>query len=758
MPEASESSQVEDTPTLPSFEEMPLSDDVKQALADMGYIHPAAVQHAVYDPAIRGIDLVVQARTGTGKTAAFGIPLVDQMIKRSLRAPQALILTPTRELALQVARELERIGAKRGIKPACVYGGAPMQRQIDAIREGAQIIAGTPGRVLDHLRRGTLSAKDIRILILDESDEMLSMGFERELHAIVDFLPNERQTLLFSATLPPEIVRMASNRLRDPEFIYLSGDNVGALEIDHFVYMVTGEKHDNFVRIIEVEDPESALIFCNTRDETELVAGALARAGYDADWLNGDLPQSEREKVMGRSKEGKLRFLVATDVAARGIDISHLTHVINFDFPESSEVYVHRTGRTGRMGRTGTAISLITPQDIGALYYLRLTYKIRPFEKQIPSEGEMKTRAQADIVGMLAEAFASKPAHPEDLELARRLITHDRGEHILAGLLRNHLGDRMKAQDAAGEARRARLPHPAPKAADLDGSDAESSPRAPRPPRGRTRATARRGERPDAGPPPEQERGPRKRRSVESPAERYVRPNEEPTAEPAPAVAAQPAPSSTETLAVSEAVVESPVVPPNDERDTEPPPPPNPRKGATESKASGGRRTRERRERTEFDLDLPRYEVSSMTDDEPQQPAPEPEPAPAQPVGHASLADWTPPPEEGDDQPILGDEESERPPPRRDFDAVGEDEIEIFVNVGRKDGVRPGDFARALGEAPGVDRDDVGRIRIRDRHTFVAVRSDVFEAAIAALHGRSFGGRIASAEQARPRDPVPSED
>ena len=361
MTEASEqNTQTEETPQLPSFDEMPLSDEVKQALADMGYTQPAPVQHAVYEPAARGLDLVVQARTGTGKTAAFGIPLVDQMIKRNQRVPQALVLTPTRELALQVARELEKIGAKRDVHLVSVYGGAPIQRQVDALRAGAQIIVGTPGRVLDHMRRGTLDPKELRILVLDESDEMLSMGFERELHAIVDFMPEKKQTLLFSATLPPEIVRMASTRLHEPQFIYLSGDHVGALEILHFVYFVMQDKADALVRMLEVEDPESALIFCNTRDETERVAGMLQRQGYDADWLNGDLPQSEREKVMTRSKEGNLRFLVATDVAARGIDISHLTHVINYDFPESTEVYVHRTGRTGRMGRTGTAISLIT--------------------------------------------------------------------------------------------------------------------------------------------------------------------------------------------------------------------------------------------------------------------------------------------------------------------------------------------------------------------------------------------------------------
>ncbi|MCL2825585.1 MAG: DEAD/DEAH box helicase, partial [Polyangiaceae bacterium] len=443
------------------FAEMPLSNDVKQALAEMGYTHPAPVQRAVYDPASRGIDIVVQARTGTGKTAAFGIPLADQLIKRSVRAPQSLILTPTRELALQVTKELARIASKRGIRIVTVYGGAPMQKQIDALRDGAQVIVGTPGRVLDHLRRGTLIPNQLRVLILDEADEMLSMGFERDLHAIVDYLPPERQTMLFSATLPPEIVRMASTRLRNPQFIYLSGDHIGALEILHFVYLVRTDKSDALMRMLEVENPESALVFCNTKDDTERVATMLRRAGYEADWLNGDLPQSDREKVMAKCRLGKLRFLVATDVAARGIDISNLTHVINYDFPDSSESYVHRTGRTGRMGRTGTAISLVTPHDIGSLYYLRLTYKIRPFEKQLPTDSELKTRAHADVISMLATAFPAEP-DTDDIALAQRLLTHDRCEHIIASLLRCHLGDKEKSQDRATEARRARCPQPSP--------------------------------------------------------------------------------------------------------------------------------------------------------------------------------------------------------------------------------------------------------------------------------------------------------
>jgi ATP-dependent RNA helicase DeaD len=451
-------------PPEPSFDVLALSADVRKAIDAMGYLHPTPVQTAVFEPAVAGKSLVVQARTGTGKTTAFGLPIVDRIIRVSAKVVQALVLCPTRELALQVARELEQLGKFRQIRVAAVYGGASMSKQIDELAAGAQIVVGTPGRVLDHMRQGTLNPSEIRVLVLDEADEMLSMGFAKELNAILDVLPKTRQGLFFSATLPADMQRLAQTQLRDPELITLSSDHVGALEIDHYVYPLReGDKLQHLVRILEVEDPESAIVFCNTREETLRVAEELKARGFDANWLNGDLPQVDRERVMSATREGRLRFLVATDVAARGIDISHLTHVINYDFPETAEQYVHRTGRTGRAGRTGTAIALVGPKDIGNLYILRLTYKIRPIEKQLPTPGELKTRAELDIVQLFADAFATRDVHPEDLSLARRLFTYPDAERIVAGLLRDHLGARGgDASAEASEARRARNPPPAP--------------------------------------------------------------------------------------------------------------------------------------------------------------------------------------------------------------------------------------------------------------------------------------------------------
>ncbi|MDH5672448.1 MAG: DEAD/DEAH box helicase [Myxococcales bacterium] len=450
-----ESTEGEQSPT---FDALDLSDEVREALDEIGYVTPTPVQLATYGPAVDGQDIIVQARTGTGKTAAFTIPLVDRIVQ-SDGGVQALVLAPTRELALQSSRELARIGKHRGIRSVAVYGGAPMGRQIEELESGAQIVSGTPGRVLDHLERGTLDASSLKALVLDEMDEMLSMGFARELNAILERLPppDRRQTMCFSATVDDDVRDHAERHMRDPQMVSLSSDAVGAEEVSHYVYMVSGsDRVGDLVRVLEVEDPESAIIFCNLRSETERVAYALQRAGFDADWLNGDLPQSEREKVMSRTRAGKLRYLVATDVAARGIDVSHLTHVINYSFPEATAIYVHRTGRTGRAGRTGCAISLVSPPELGRLYYLRLQYKIFPVERSLPTEGELQTRAEADRIALLSAAFTGAQS-PDSLALAQRLLTHPEAERIVGGLVAAFFGaSTQEGEDADEQAAAAR--------------------------------------------------------------------------------------------------------------------------------------------------------------------------------------------------------------------------------------------------------------------------------------------------------------
>ncbi|RYZ02490.1 MAG: DEAD/DEAH box helicase [Myxococcales bacterium] len=730
----------EETPPV-TFDAMPLTSDVRKAIDDLGYTHPTPVQRAVFEVAARGRDLVVQARTGTGKTAAFGLPLVDSLVKVQKPVLQAMVLCPTRELALQITRELTAIAKHRGTKVVAVYGGAPMGKQIEQLKDGAQILVGTPGRVLDHLRRGTLDTSACKTFVLDESDEMLSMGFLPQISEIWSYLPEQRQVLLFSATLPPDVKRVAETRLKNPEYITLSGDNIGALSIQHFVYMTMTDKLAELIAIIETENPESAIIFSNTRDDTKRVAAGLQAQGYQADWLNADLAQNERESVMAATRKGELRFLVCTDVAARGIDISHLTHVINFDFPESAESYVHRTGRTGRAGRTGTAISLIAPSNIGALYLLRLTYKIRPIERHLPSARERKTRAEADLVQVFVEAAAARPIHSEDLALARRMMTHDTGERVLAMLLRDHLGARPDALDEATAARRAKSPTPAaaPVAPAPEAPPArierprEDRPREDKPPEDRPRLDRPREDRPRIDRPredrPRIDRPRDDRPRVDRPREdrpredrpREDRPREDRPREDRPRIDRPREDRPREDRPREDQPRED--RPREDQPRDERPRDDRPRERERRPQRLREERPSERRIDEHRTLESARLDLPAAVRKEPPPPeVVEPSsgsPNPATTTGVAAEAEAS--------DPIQ----------------------EIFVNVGRRDGAKPSDFQSLLAQHGITGEPDY--IRVRHSHAFVGVRGDMIERAVAALNGAVIAGQTASAELARRR-------
>jgi ATP-dependent RNA helicase DeaD len=696
----------EDTTPLVTFDALPLTSDVRKAIDDLGYTHPTPVQRAVFEFAAKGRDMVVQARTGTGKTAAFGLPLIDSVVKVNRPAVQAMILCPTRELALQITRELTAIAKHRGTKVVAVYGGAPMGKQIEQLKDGAQILVGTPGRVLDHLRRGTLDTAACRAFVLDESDEMLSMGFLPQISEIWGYLPEQRQVLLFSATLPPDVKRVAETRLKNPEYVTLSGDNVGALSIQHFVYMTMTDKLAELIAIIETENPESAIIFSNTRDDTKRVAAGLQAQGYSADWLNADLSQNEREAVMAATRKGELRFLVCTDVAARGIDISHLTHVINFDFPESAESYVHRTGRTGRAGRTGTAISLIAPNNIGGLYLLRLTYKIKPIERHLPSARERKTRAEADLVTMFVESAASRTIHAEDLALARRLLTHETADRVIATLLRDHLGARPDAVEDATAARRAKAPTPQPepqperpKAAAAVAAPAPApAPRLERPREERPRDDRPRDDRPrDDRPRDDRPRDDRPRDD---------RPRDERPREDRPREVRAERPREDR---------------PRDDRPRDDRPRDDrPRDDRPREDRPRERRPQRLREESPSERRDEHRTLESARIEMP--PAARKEPPPPQIV-----------------EPVSEPAEAE--------DAEGI--REIFVNVGRRDGAKPSDFQSLLEKSGITGEPDY--IRVRHSHAFVGVRGELIERAVAALNGAQIAGQTASAELARRR-------
>jgi ATP-dependent RNA helicase DeaD len=424
-----------------SFSSLALSPETLRSLEAKGYVAPTPVQQETIPLALAGKDLVVQSRTGTGKTAAFGIPIVEKAIPGDARV-QAVVLAPTRELALQVAQEISELGRGRGIKVVSIYGGDSMERQIEGIRAGAHVVAGTPGRVLDHLRRRTLDFGAVRTLVLDEADRMLDMGFAVEMGQIMEFVPAARQTLLFSATIPLGIRGLIYHYMDEPEWVLLSEDQIYVKEVEH-LYCLTPRLHkeSTLYRLIEYENPPSSMIFCNTREETRTVATALRNKGLAVAMLSSDLPQKKRETVMGRFRSGELHHLVTTDVASRGIDIEDLSHVFIFSTPDSPEQYIHRAGRTGRVGKSGRAISLISAMDLVAFNRLVKRYHVEVRELSVPSDEEVQERKAQRIVEDLAEK-----GRAFDLEdfldlgpVARRIAGHELRDRMVAVLLKEHL-------------------------------------------------------------------------------------------------------------------------------------------------------------------------------------------------------------------------------------------------------------------------------------------------------------------------------
>jgi ATP-dependent RNA helicase DeaD len=346
-----------------SFADYQVSDEIKRALDVLKYKSPTEVQSKVIPAAMENKDLVVKAQTGSGKTASFGIP-VAEMIEWEEKKPQALILTPTRELAVQVREDITNIGRFKRIKAAAVYGKEPFAKQKDELKQKTHIVVGTPGRVMDHIQRETLDLDQIKYLIIDEADEMLNRGFIDEVEAIINELPSDRVTMVFSATLPKDVENLCHKYMKDPLQIVIESTGITAETIEHSLIEVREEEKMPLLKDITViENPDSCLIFCRTKEHVDTVYSELDKAGYPCERLHGGLEQEDRFSVMEGFKLGNFRYLVATDVAARGIDIDNVTLVINYDVPMEKESYVHRTGRTGRAGNKGKAITFSTPYE-----------------------------------------------------------------------------------------------------------------------------------------------------------------------------------------------------------------------------------------------------------------------------------------------------------------------------------------------------------------------------------------------------------
>ena len=392
---------VEPRNALPQVSFEGLQPSVREAASRVGWSSLMPVQAKTIPYLLAGRDLMVQSRTGSGKTGAFVLPLFEMLDSR-VPVCQSLVLVPTRELARQVAQAAEELFQGTPFRVAAVYGGVGYGAQREALRKGAHLVVGTPGRILDHLVQRTMNLDRLRFLVFDEADRMLSVGFYPDMRALKTYLPEERQGAMFSATYPVTVRSLAKEFLREPEMLSLSHGHEHVAETEHIAYEVPAmEKDRSLVRIIELEMPESAIIFCNTRANANFVAVVLQRFGYDADQLSSDLAQQAREKVLGRLYEHKLRFLVATDVAARGIDIANLSHVFLYDFPEDPESYIHRTGRTGRAGASGEAISLVDPLESLKLKAVARKYSIPIEFRPLPGDKDVESIVSQRVTALL---------------------------------------------------------------------------------------------------------------------------------------------------------------------------------------------------------------------------------------------------------------------------------------------------------------------------------------------------------------------
>ena len=379
-----------------NFGGLSISRKIAQALTEMGFEEPTPIQFSAIPLLNEGKDVIGQAQTGTGKTAAFGIPIVEKINLKG--GVQALVVTPTRELAIQVAEEISRIGRHRRVKILPIYGGESIDRQIRVLRGGVQVVIGTPGRLLDHLRRGTLRLDGLEILVLDEADEMLDMGFIDDVELILQATPENRQTLLFSATMQGEVMDLARRYLKDPEFVTVSKGNITVPQIDQVYYETRDRtKVETLIRLMDTQSVFKGIVFCRTKKGVdELVARMEARA-YPVAGLHGDMSQQQRNQVIRKFKNNQIEVLVATDVAARGLDIENISHVINYDLPQDVEFYVHRIGRTGRAGKAGTAVTLVTPKDYLQLRLIERLTKTRIRREHLPGPADVAERQKEGI-------------------------------------------------------------------------------------------------------------------------------------------------------------------------------------------------------------------------------------------------------------------------------------------------------------------------------------------------------------------------
>ncbi len=420
---------------MKNFNELGLSQYITRAISEMGFEETTPIQEITIPVALDGKDLIGQAQTGTGKTAAYGIPMIEK-ISLDVDFIQAAVLTPTRELAMQVAEELNRIGQFKKVYALPIYGGQDINRQIKALKNRPQIIVGTPGRLMDHMRRRTIRLNRIQILVLDEADEMLNMGFIEDIETILAEVPAERQTLLFSATMPKSIQDLAERFMDHPQLMHTQAKEI-TVPLTEQIYLELHEsdKLDVLSRLLDIYSPELAIVFARTKRRVDELGEALAKRGYSAESIHGDLTQARRDAVMRKFKEGTIEVLVATDVAARGLDISGVSHVFNFDIPQDPESYVHRIGRTGRAGKTGLAVTFVTPREFHQLRLIENIIKRKIKRVPVPTLLDAFRGQQQLTVEKLLQVVAEDD-YAQYRATAKELLEQTDSETLLAAALK----------------------------------------------------------------------------------------------------------------------------------------------------------------------------------------------------------------------------------------------------------------------------------------------------------------------------------
>ena len=439
------------------FSDLGLKDEIQKAIQDLGFTEPTPIQQETIPYLINeDKDLIALAQTGTGKTAAFGLPVIEK-IENDRKIPQAIILCPTRELCLQITKDMNSFAKyMKGVRITAVYGGANIQTQIKAISAGSQIIVGTPGRVIDLIKRKKLRLSDIDIVVLDEADEMLNMGFKEDLDIILAETPEEKQTLLFSATMPKEVMRITKNYMFSPKTIEVASRNEGAKNVEHHYYMVNAkDRYKALRRICDINTNIYGIVFCRTRRETQAIANKFMNDGYNADAIHGELSQSQRDEVMSRFRDKSLQILIATDVAARGLDVDSLTHIINYSLPDDPEVYTHRSGRTGRAGKYGISIAISNSREGRKLKSIENKSQINFISKKVPSGKDICSKQLFKLIEKIEKVKVDEkqiePFLPDIYSKLEWLSREDLIKHFVSAEFNKFLDYYNKSKDIKSE-------------------------------------------------------------------------------------------------------------------------------------------------------------------------------------------------------------------------------------------------------------------------------------------------------------------